>query len=117
MYGARLTVTGPRPQFKVTSPPTVVVINTTAGLTRRMASWMEYAEVRVGAPSQAPEKRSPSTTALMAPHRITEPSARTMTPVASGHSAYALRLCEDTAPPARRGGPGPPNRVLYARRG
>jgi len=42
--GARLDVrsrsdrTGPRPQFKVTSPRTSVVINTTAGLTRRMAS-------------------------------------------------------------------------------
>src|SRR5207248_945185 len=59
----------------------------------------------------------PSTKALMAPHRITEPSERTMTPVASGDSGYALRLCEDTVPTAGRGALGALNRVLYVGRG
>src|SRR2546428_58064 len=43
--GAGLTVIGPRPQFNVTSPPTSVVISTTAGVARRIASWTESAAV------------------------------------------------------------------------
>ena len=35
-----------------------------------------------------------------------------MTPVASGDSGYALRLCEDTVPTAGRGALGALNRVL-----
>src|SRR5258705_7121805 len=117
MYGAGLTVVGPRPQFKVTSPRTSVVMRTTAGLTRRMASWTEYAARRLGAPSQAPTRRSPSIKALMPPQRITEPAQRTMTPVPPGDRDFTLSLCEDTLPGAGRGALGALNRVLFVRRG
>src|SRR5215467_10280284 len=117
MKGAGVTETGPLPQFRMTSPSTLVVISTTAGLTRRIASWTEYAATAMGAPSQAPARRSPSITALMTPQRITEPARRTMTPVPSSDARYTLRLCEDTLPAAGRGALGALNRVLYVRRG
>src|SRR5499426_1411829 len=101
----------------MTSPLTSVVISTTAGLTRRMASWTEYAATPMGAPSQAPARRSPSIIALMASQRITEPARRTMTPVPSSDARYTLRLCEDTLAAAGRGALGALNRVLYVRRG
>src|SRR5262249_4474448 len=101
----------------MTSPLTSVVISTTAGLTRRMASWTEYAATPMGAPSPAPARRSPSIIALMASQRITEPARRTMTPVPSSDARYTLRLCEDTLAAAGRGALGALNRVLYVRRG
>src|SRR5439155_21102482 len=63
--GAGLTVIGPRPQFNVTSPPTSVVISTTAGVARRIASWTESAAVLRGAPSQEPASCSPIIKALI----------------------------------------------------
>src|SRR5215510_6037684 len=101
----------------MTSPLTSVVISTTAGLTRRMASWTEYAATTMGAPSQAPARRSPSITALMASQRITEPARRTMTAVPVEDASYTLQLCADTLPAAGRGELGARNRVLYVHRG
>src|SRR5207249_3546691 len=47
--GGGVTVVGPRPQFSVTSAPTSAVMSTTAGFTRRMASWTDSASIGVGA--------------------------------------------------------------------
>src|SRR5215510_3099683 len=101
----------------MTSPLTSVVISTTAGLTRRMASWTEYAKTPMGAPSQAPARRSASIKALMAWPRTTEPARRTMTRVPSRDAGYTLRLCEDALPAGGRGALGAVNRVLYVRHG
>src|SRR6516164_1918742 len=117
MYGAGLTVIGPRPQLSVTSPRTSVVMRTTAGLTRRIASWTEYAAIRAGVQSQAPRKRSPSIKALMASQRITEPARRTMTPVPRETPEFTLSLCEDTLPAKTHGVLDALNRILYVRRG
>src|SRR5262249_53833118 len=92
-------------------------MRTTAGLTRRIASWTENAVTAMGAASQALARRSPSITALMTSHRITEPARRTMTAVPVEDASYTLRLCEDTLPAAGRSALGGQNRVLYMHRG
>src|SRR5215813_7925520 len=112
MYGAGLTVIGPCPQLSVTSPRTSVVMRTTAGLTRRIASWTEYAAIRPGVQSQAPRRRSPSIKALMASQRITERARRTMSPVPREAPEFTLSLCEDILPVGARGTLGPLDRVL-----
>src|SRR5215831_16086691 len=117
MYGAGLTVIGPCPQLSVTSPRTSVVMRTTAGLTRRIASWTEYAAIRAGVQSQAPRRRSPSIKALMTSQRITEPARRTMTAVPSSDRDFMLTLSEDSLPAGGRAVLGALNRVLYVRRG
>src|SRR2546425_11670888 len=77
--GGGVTVVGPRPQLSVTSAPTSAVMSTTAGFTRRMASWTDSASTDVGAASQALANRSPAINALIRWQRITERAQRTMT--------------------------------------
>src|SRR5439155_12631478 len=77
--GGGVTVVGPRPQFSVTSAPTSAVMSTTAGFTRRMASWTDNASTGVGAASPALANRSAAIKALIGSQRITERAQRTMT--------------------------------------
>ena len=83
MNGAVWIVTGPVPQFMVTSAPTSEVTSTTAGVARRMASCTVSADAGFVAAREAPAIMAPTTNRLMVanlprsrvamrlPHRLT----------------------------------------------